>query len=376
MPIIIPRLADPGDASVDERHDHLMLLEAARQALDVEWTATLATAVASGDHEVLGYPNMVACLTATMRIAASRAHRYVKNAMATLRNPATFSAWVHRQITSDQVEMLFRVAEKMPDRYPAAESILLEVVGDSAEETKRVLDYWQAESELGADLEIEQQLERRRFEISRRPNGMVAGEFSLPRLEGETLLVAIDSLMPPPAADDGRTASQRRADALGDLARSFLEGSEPPTVGGERPHLAVHVDVDGLQNDGGRLHETEDGVVLDIASIRQLACDASVYRVVFGSESEVLDLGRKARVVSAPLRRAVVARDRRCIVPGCGRSPRWCDVHHIVFWADGGETGIDNLCLLCRYHHTLVHLELLDLTGFLTPVSALADRCS
>lgn len=81
----------------------------------------------------------------------------------------------------------------------------------------------------------------------------------------------------------------------------------------------------------------------------------------FGPNSEVLDVGRKTRVIPAALRRAVVARDRHCVAPGCTRSAKWCDVHHLVSWADGGETVIGNLCLLCRYHHTLVHLEQLRL---------------
>jgi hypothetical protein len=167
--------------------------------------------------------------------------------------------------------------------------------------------------------------------------------------------------MPPPADEDDRTTSQRRADALGDLARSFLDGSESPVVGGERPHLSVHVDLPALTGNGGGLHETEDGIVLDPYSVDQLVCDASVSRIVFGPGSEVVDVGRRTRVIPAGLRRAVAARDRTCVVPGCDRPARWCDVHHLVPWSDGGETVIDNLALLCRYHHTRVHLGMLTL---------------
>jgi hypothetical protein len=52
---------------------------------------------------------------------------------------------------------------------------------------------------------------------------------------------------------------------------------------------------------------------------------------------------------------AVIARDRRCVFPGCDRPSRWCDVHHITHWANGGKTRIGNLALLCRHHHVLVH---------------------
>ncbi len=92
-PIVIPRLEDPASASVDDRDEHLMLLEAARHHLDVEWTQTLAAAEDAGDHDVMGYPSMVAYLKHRMRMAGGRAHRYVKNARAALKHAATFSAW-------------------------------------------------------------------------------------------------------------------------------------------------------------------------------------------------------------------------------------------------------------------------------------------
>lgn len=361
MPIIIPRLEEPESASVEERDEHLMLLEAARHVLDVEWTDTLAAVEASRDHVALGYPSTVAYLKDRMRMAGGRAHRYVRNARAALRHAVTFSAWKHNLISSDEADLMFRAAERMPDTYPDAENLLLELVGDGVDATRQVLDYWRSDVDLpGVELEIERQLERRHFDLTRRHNGMLAGRFELPRLEGEGLLVALDALTPPPIEGESRTTSQRRADALGDLARSFLDGSESPTVGGERPHINVHVDLLGLTGSGA-LHETADGFVLDHLTIDQLCCDASVSRIVFGPNSEVLDVGRKTRVIPTAIRRAVVARDRHCIAPGCGRSPQWCDVHHIEAWVDGGETVIDNLCLLCRFHHTQAHLDLIDL---------------
>jgi hypothetical protein len=362
MPIIIPRLVDPASVSVEERDEHLMLLEAARHALDVEWTETLAAAEDAGDHDVMGFPSMVAYLKHRFRMAGGRANRYVKNARTAVKHAATFSAWKHRQISGDEAELMFRAAEKMPDKYPDAENVLLELVGDGVDETRKVLDYWRSDVDRpGVELDVEAQLERRRFDVTRKSNGMVEGEFSLPTLEGEALLTAVDTLTPPPADDDSRTTTQRRADALGDLGRSVLEGAETPVVGGERPHMVFHVDAAGLKGDGGGLHETADGFVLDPLAVDQLACDASISRVVFGPDSEILDYGRKTRIIPTGLRRAVTARDRHCVAPGCGRSAKWCDVHHIIWWIDGGETIIDNLCLLCRYHHTQVHLGLLNL---------------
>lgn len=361
IPIIIPRLEDKAGASADERDEHLMLLEAARHTLEVEWTETLAASDDAGDHDLFNHPSTVAYLKDRMRMAGSRANRYVKTAQAAGANPSTFSAWKHRMVSSDQAELLFRAALRSPEDYASAESTLLEIIGDSVEETKQVLDYWRNDVDLpGVRLDLEEQLKRRFFNTVRRHNGMVAGEFLLPTTEGEFLLTALDALMPPPEEADGRTTTQRRSDALGDLARGFLEGSESPVVGGERPQLVVHVDFQTLHGGSG-MCETEDGVVLDPFSFGRISCDPSVCRIVFGPNSEVLDVGRKTRVIPAGLRRAVVARDRHCVAPGCGRSAKWCDVHHLVSWAEGGETVIDNLCLLCRYHHTRLHLGLLSL---------------
>ena len=380
LPIIIPRLEDPAEASVDERDEHLMLLEAARQHLEVEWTQTLAAAEAVGDHDVLGFPSMVAYLKVRLRMAGGRAHRYVRNARMALRHAATFSAWKHRQISGDEAELMFHAAERTPDKYPEAEKILLELVGDGVDETRRILDYWRNDVDRpGVVLDAEDQLQRRFLDVTRRHNGMIAGKFLLPSLDGEGLLTALDALMPPPAETDERTTGQRRADALGDLARGFLEGSESPIVGGERPHISIHVDLPGLLGQRGGMHESEDGFVLDPFAVAQIACDASVTRIVFGPSSEVLDVGRKTRVIPAALRRAVIARDRQCVRRGCTRPARWADVHHLISWVDGGETVITNLCLLCRYHHTQIHLGLitfedLEIEGLTVAAPALAGR--
>ena len=73
-------------------------------------------------------------------------------------------------------------------------------------------------------------------------------------------------------------------------------------------------------------------------------------------KSEVIDVGRRTRVVSPALRRAIVARDRGCVFPGCDAPAAWCDVHHLVHWSRGGPTNEVNCVLLCTRHHTVVHI--------------------
>jgi hypothetical protein len=176
-------------------------------------------------------------------------------------------------------------------------------------------------------------------------------------LAGETLETALSALTPPRRDGDHRTPRQRRHDALENLCRDWLENGTTPTVGGEKPQVVVHVDLPALQGQAGGLHETENGHILDVDTVRMLACDAIITRIIFGPDSEVLDIGRKTRIWTAAQRRAIIARDRHCQGPGCQAKPRHCDIHHQHHWADGGETNIDDGKLFCRPCHITEHAK-------------------
>lgn len=96
---------------------------------------------------------------------------------------------------------------------------------------------------------------------------------------------------------------------------------------------------------------------------RRLSCDANLTRVVFDPESQPLDVGRTKRLITPALRAAVCARDLGCVFPRCDRPSHWCDAHHLHHWADGGDTSIENLILLCRHHHVLIHEGGWTITG-------------
>ena len=132
-------------------------------------------------------------------------------------------------------------------------------------------------------------------------------------------------------------------------------------MAGERPHLTLTLGAQMLRepteavSGPGTTCELDHAGPVDPELARRLACDASVMRVVLSGSSEPLDVGRRTPVVPAPMRRAVIVRDRGCRFPGCDRPQAWCDVHHVLHWADGGPTALANLLLLCRRHHRMVH---------------------
>jgi hypothetical protein len=100
--------------------------------------------------------------------------------------------------------------------------------------------------------------------------------------------------------------------------------------------------------------ELDDGRGLALATVRRLACDASLVGIVEGDDGAPLNVGRKTRSIPPALQRALKARDGGCRFPGCGRS-RYTEGHHVKHWADGGETKLGNLITLCRFHHRLIH---------------------
>jgi hypothetical protein len=88
---------------------------------------------------------------------------------------------------------------------------------------------------------------------------------------------------------------------------------------------------------------------------RRIACDATVTRLLLDPDGQPLHLGRTRRLVSPAQRIVLAQRDGGCVFPRCDRPPEWCDAHHLTSWVDGGRTDVEELCLLCRFHHRFTH---------------------
>jgi hypothetical protein len=155
-------------------------------------------------------------------------------------------------------------------------------------------------------------------------------------------------------SDERPSWGERRADALGRIAESFLQHGAEASNGGDRQQIVVHVDAETLRDRVAGRCEFEEGPSFAAETALRLACDASVVSVLENAKGEPLNVGRKTRSIPPALRRALNARDRGCRFPGCSNT-RFVDAHHVHHWAKGGETKLSNLALLCRFHHRQVH---------------------
>ncbi|MGB5516435.1 MAG: DUF222 domain-containing protein [Thermoanaerobaculia bacterium] len=155
---------------------------------------------------------------------------------------------------------------------------------------------------------------------------------------------------------DGVPLSQRRADALGLVAESALAHDLDKGPRSDRLQVVVHVDEEVLADtQAPGVSMLEAGTDVSAETSRRLSCDAGKVVMKHDSEGKILNVGRRTRTIPTAIRRALTVRDEGCQFPGCGL--KYCEAHHLKHWANGGETSLDNLVLLCRRHHRAVHEE-------------------
>lgn len=149
----------------------------------------------------------------------------------------------------------------------------------------------------------------------------------------------------------------RRADALVVLSERELQAAQRGGSTADRFQVTVSVSAETLAADdepGREPPAIDGGPVISAERARRLCCDGSVVPILEGASGEILSIGRRSRTVPPALRRALKRRDGGCRFPGCDQR-HWVDAHHVLHWAHGGETKLNNLVLLCRRHHAAVH---------------------
>jgi hypothetical protein len=193
---------------------------------------------------------------------------------------------------------------------------------------------------------------------------------------GLQLATLIDAACAPPETGDGRSAGQRRHDALREvvgLAARWIDADDEvfDKTGQRAPTIRITIDAETLTAAPGTRNvfpgqrtaaqwakigaRTELGHTLSPQTVRQIACQATVIGFIFDSATgEVLQGGRRRRLPAATQHDAVFARDGHCRYPGCDRSLRWCQIHHRVPWQYGGLTDVQDLVAVCQHHHHFI----------------------
>jgi hypothetical protein len=381
-----------------EAAQRVLALRRLLDRLEGQWLRELAAVDgrgAAGAEQGVAADATAGWLRARLRAGGGTCRGWVRTARALFRGPlpGTGRALAAGELSVAHAAVIAHGTHHLLSTTAAqAEPVLLEVARRLDPPTLRKVVHHLAEvaDPETAQEQSQHQHERRGLWVSPTLEGMVAIDGLLDPEAGETLLTALEPLARPTTADDTRNGSQRRADALTELARRALEGGRLPQTGGVRPQVTVTVDLASLLGHPDLPGAEGDWTgPLPAETARRLACDATLTRAVVtrrhahgdtgdpgdpgdlaarlraaitllppalgGAPPEPLELGRTTRVISATQRRALAVRDGGCVFPGCDRPLAWCDAHHLRHWLHGGPTDLANLVLLCRAHHRAVH---------------------
>jgi len=314
-------------------------------------------------------------------ISLTTAHEQVRVARALAGLPVIRAAFGRGEVSYSKVRAMTRVAT------PAIEVELVEVARESTGAgLERICRAYRRLGELRADEEAARVFAERALSWGHDEDGGFVFHGRLPAELGELVIQMVQVAQgelgaadraPGSSAEDsggadpvarrepGESSAARRADALVHAARGFLGRLDRARrrVGGAE--VTVIVDADLLTDDPeaadepgspgvGGTCETGHGAGLAPSVARRLACDGVIRALILEPSGDPLRLGRRRRVVTAALRHALEVRDRGCVFPGCDRRG-YLDAHHLAHWADGGCTDVDNLCLVCPFHHRRLH---------------------
>ena len=306
-------------------------------------------------------------------IALGAAREKVRVAQCLETLPLIDASFAAGEISYSKVRAMTRVAT------PENEDFLLRIAqhGTASHVEKAVGKYKRVQAADDATVEREQD-NARKLVYYQNDDGMWVIHAMLPPETGALVVKAIEAITAPLQAQKQEELQQdvsaetfsdaveqeeppryqalmehSRADALAMMAEHFLASGESNGAlqglkGSERCQIMLHVDVTH------RNCHMDDKHWISPQTARRLSCDASLVTVLEDGQGKVLNIGRRTRTVPANISRALAIRDKTCRFPGCCES-RYVDAHHIKHWADGGDTSLDNLVTLCRYHHRQLH---------------------
>ena len=311
----------------------------------------------SGEYRADGALSLTAWLRWKCKLSGGAAMERVEIARQLEKLPETAAAFANGDLGYQHVAVLAHTAEHVGAAVVRKnEANLLQAAQsmDPGQFTTVAKNFEHRVDAAGALAEANRAHDRRYLHISEPQDGLVRLDGLLDAEGGATLRTALQPFLKP-VKDDARSFGQRNVDALVELCR---QGSGAKRDGaGPRPQLIIRASIDTLAGTkAAPAGELEGGGTVPAETVQRYACDSAITRITGQGELDH-ELNHASRTLPAATRRALEARDRHCVFPGCTRPLTWCDGHHLVWWTRGGETALPNLALLCRPHHRMVHEE-------------------
>jgi hypothetical protein len=292
-------------------------------------------------------------------ITSGAAREKVRVARSLEQLPKISTALANGELSYSMVRAISRKADASTEDYYLY--IARHGTVSHVEQLVRKHDYAERLQSSGRE---EIQYESRTASCYRDDDGCWVVKARLAPAEGELFFKALNAIADQEEedSDDSKPLcdfGQKRADALSTMAEHYLASAEDgisALKGGERCQVMLHVDVNTLQEHSDHCNcRLDQDNWLHPDTAKRLACDASLVTVLEDDKGKVLNIGRRSRIVPPHISRALATRDHnQCRFPGCSCT-RYTDAHHIRHWADGGETSLDNLLTLCRFHHRALH---------------------
>src|SRR6202795_2504717 len=327
-------------------------------ALEGVFSANARRSQLAGDHLVAGSITAASWIARTCGMSVSSAADRICVGTQLESLPRVAAALSSGEISYQAASALCHLHERLGENREGFDEE--EMVGYAREfsvfELRKLCRFaWHVANPDGFFNEAEADFTRRYFHINQMPDGMFAVDGVLDPVSGAAWKTAVDVLAKPNGAEDERTAKQRRADAVGELAMHAMDQGTLPRRHLVKPHITLTMTLEGLKGElGVPPADLTLSLPISIRTAERLACDCTMSRVLL-ADSMVIDVGRATRTVSPPTMRALRVRDKGCRLPGCDRQVNWSNPHHIKFWARGGPGNLPNLVLLCFFHHRLVH---------------------
>ena len=325
-------------------------------------TAKATAASAEFDHHELWDADGATSMTGWLRHRAGMSGRDAATTTKTgkrLRSaPVTAAAWVNGDLSGGQVgAVVANLNEKRADLWAAHEaSVVPQLTPLPAHHVAAVMRAWAAKADALLDDGQEPGERPNRLHLSKTLDGRGEMNASFDAELTDLIATALRLATTKDAKREPvRSPAEKRADALADICRFFLDHQTSRYGGRHRPHVNLIVDLDRRTAGDPTAGCTVDGITLTPETISRVLCDCGVHRVVTKGRSTILDYGTRTQTIPAPLFNSLVVWDGHCRWPGCDRPASWCDGHHVWHWEDGGPTRLDNLVLLCHRHHTKIH---------------------